>query len=118
MCYMCEESARVSPETTERVQAGIAYLDEAIPQWRRLVNVAKLDLDNVQDCIMGQVFAEYANNQRYKYYNWRGDYTTFYSGYDYWLYGVNHGNILRARELGFYGDHNGELTRAWKDALS
>lgn len=45
-------------ELRERIQHGIAWLDDQEPEWRERVDPDELDLQVTCDCILGQVFAE------------------------------------------------------------
>lgn len=40
----------------ERVSAGIALLDEKVPDWRERVSVEDFDIRSTYNCILGQVF--------------------------------------------------------------
>lgn len=42
----------------EEVARGVALLDELKPGWRNLVNPDELEMQNGDDCILGQVFRE------------------------------------------------------------
>ena len=54
--------AKLSPEDlatfTERVQRGALLLDEKIPGWYAKINLDRLDLENTENCVLGQVFDE------------------------------------------------------------
>lgn len=39
-----------------RVAKGIAFLDERLPGWRRIVDRRRLDLSECDRCIVGQIF--------------------------------------------------------------
>lgn len=43
----------------QRVSNGVALLDEHKPGWRDLVNVNTLDIESLENCILGQVFGGY-----------------------------------------------------------
>ena len=110
-------------EADRLVRAGIEYLDKTVPQWRRLVDVERLDIESTDDCVLGQVYAEYAENELFKFFSHYYNYEqTFRSGYDYWTRRV--GSDELAKELGFAGTYGSDgvgheyLTVAWKDALS
>lgn len=40
----------------ERVSAGIALLDEKVPNWRDKIDLSTLDLRNTDKCVLGQIF--------------------------------------------------------------
>lgn len=40
----------------DRVSAGIALLDEKVPNWRDKVNIATLNIRHTRQCVLGQVF--------------------------------------------------------------
>lgn len=51
-------------ETIEaRVARGAAWLDQNEPGWERRVDLAKLELQDSCRCVLGQVFAEQAEQQ-------------------------------------------------------
>lgn len=54
-----------------RVQAGVAWLDSNIPDWRGHIDVASLNLAWPTSCVLGQLFAEEAHDAEYE------------DGYDY-----------------------------------
>lgn len=39
-----------------RVTAGIAFLDEKVPGWREKIDMNRLELNNSNNCILGQLF--------------------------------------------------------------
>ena len=43
---------------TERVQSGARLLDEKMPGWHDLIDIDRLDLENTENCVLGQVFEE------------------------------------------------------------
>lgn len=43
------------PDVTERVQAGINWLDDHRPDWRSMIDLESLDLANPWACVLGQV---------------------------------------------------------------
>lgn len=48
----------------ERVQAGIAVLDELGPEnWRELVDLNTLDMTSESMCILGQLYGEYTEGK-------------------------------------------------------
>lgn len=55
-------STQSTEHERERVQRGIALLDERGPKdWRRRVDVATLDVCNPWRCVIGQVYGGYAS---------------------------------------------------------
>lgn len=40
----------------ERIAKGAVFLDERQPGWRRRVDLDKLDLFSLDDCVLGQVY--------------------------------------------------------------
>jgi hypothetical protein len=51
----------VIPPTTERVQAGAAFLDEERPDWRWEIDTATLDLSDDCGCVLGQIFGDFTD---------------------------------------------------------
>lgn len=43
----------------EQVRAGIALLDQKVPDWRDQVDVAELDMVEYRQCVLGQVYGSY-----------------------------------------------------------
>lgn len=43
----------------ERVQAGVAYLDEHHPDWAYRLDLKALNLANCKACVLGQIFGHY-----------------------------------------------------------
>jgi hypothetical protein len=85
----------------EEVKAGMALLDERVPEWRKKVNPSSLNMSSCFSCILGQVFGRYS-------------------------YGVKELELgeddpqelgFLTRDYGSYGEFR-ELTQAWKEALS
>lgn len=107
------------------VQAGIKWLDENGPEnWRSLVNLYILDISSVRRCVLGQVFAKYANNPEHMRTDPFGYETPYYSGYDYAVYTLLNGEFddTTTGPLGFSGypdKYSGyDLTPVWQAALS
>ncbi len=42
-----------------RVLAGVALLDDKVPNWRDLVNKRFFDINDPRQCVLGQVFGRY-----------------------------------------------------------
>lgn len=49
----------------ERIDAGIELLDENIPNWRERIDLTQLDLRSTYHCVLGEVFAEEFDPERY-----------------------------------------------------
>lgn len=49
----------------ERVDAGIRFLDEKVPDWRNKVNPATLDIGNSWNCPLGQIYGIYVEGLRW-----------------------------------------------------
>lgn len=47
-----------------RVARGVALLDERLPGWVDRVNTIKLDIQNCERCVLGQVFGDYFAGSR------------------------------------------------------
>jgi hypothetical protein len=79
----------------ERVQAGVAFLNEHQPGWSKRISLAELDLSNCDRCVLGQVFGSFEQGLE-----------TLDLGY------------LLARNLGFNSDGAyRKLTNAWVEAI-
>lgn len=130
MCESCDEFGeydvpKPNQEAMESaVQAGIKWLDENGPEdWRSLVDLDRLNISNTRDCILGQVFAKYANNPEYTHESY-GAQVPYYGGYDYAVFTLLNGEFEDeiTGGLGFsgYSDEysNYDLTPVWRAALS
>lgn len=53
------EPERTTPTIEERVAAGAEWLDAALPDWIRVVDLGRLRLDSPCACILGQTFGDY-----------------------------------------------------------
>lgn len=105
----------------ERVQAGIAVLDEDKPGWRELINLTDLDLCSNERCVIGQVY----KNDEHDY--WGGNYslhlhrlagTDDYTEADEWAIGHGFESALTPGSEGFpIRAEYDALTDAWKAAL-
>ena len=42
-----------------KIQRGVAFLDENAPNWRGKVDINKIDMGHSQRCILGQVFGDF-----------------------------------------------------------
>jgi hypothetical protein len=47
------------PGLAERVAAGVAWLDQNVPDWSGRIDLGDLNLAVCDDCILGQVFGNY-----------------------------------------------------------
>lgn len=43
----------------ENARRGAALMDSVDPEWRRKINLAKLELSSCARCVLGQVFGDY-----------------------------------------------------------
>ncbi len=81
-----------------RIQAGIAFLNVMRPNWKKKIDLKKLDLGNPNVCMIGEVCGDY-NDGRYEL-------------------GLSDS---QAETLGFQDNNTDDdyktLTRAWKRAL-
>jgi hypothetical protein len=107
MCESCE-----LPEAADEcVAAGIAWLDRNVPgDWRSRVNLRTLNIENMTECILGQVFRDAAIARDHCGYEYAV--TTFFEGmYEDYITGP----------LGFSNFEDidcAEMTEAWVRALS
>jgi hypothetical protein len=84
---------------SERIAAGMAWLDEEQPDWDKFINQDKLNLNLTNKCILGQTFGPGAYHQ-----------LAFYKGFG-WL-----------QDHGFESDSDedlmgGQLTQQWREAI-
>lgn len=79
----------------ERVANGCAWLDEHKPGWRGLINADRLNIDDPCNCILGQLYGDFYKAVKEQ--------------------GIGYSNVDR---LGFDGDKDFALTRAWKEELN
>lgn len=45
---------------TARVQRGAKLLDKELPGWHTRINLHNLDLNNCEQCILGQLYGDYS----------------------------------------------------------
>lgn len=50
------------PDFTQHVNTGAAWLDEHTAGWDLKINVAELDLDDQNSCVLGQTWGHYADS--------------------------------------------------------
>jgi hypothetical protein len=96
-------------EYTDRMDQGLSWLDENIPDWYRRVNTDTLDMAHCQNCVIGQMepadwFSDSVNavhaEARYEFISYDVDYTVYQ-----W-----------AEELGFDGvpgGYNDQVNEMW-----
>lgn len=105
----------------ERVQAGIALLDEKGPaDWRERIDLGKLDLAYMSRCILGQVFGDFyagARDLGFKeewawYVNERDT-----APYGFWR-DASLPDAYGDEDLQESEDEYAQLTAAWKAALA
>lgn len=94
----------ISPALMERVDAGVEWADENIPDWREYVDSKKLAMDHADRCFLGQYWKNKFQDLDVIQPFFRAFGTYFDSDWD------------RARDLGFVHDGEGypELNRAWQ----
>lgn len=46
-------------ETAARVDAGAKFLDQHHPGWDQLIDLARLNLESSDDCVLGQLYGSY-----------------------------------------------------------
>lgn len=77
------------------VLKGIALLDEIAPQcWRQLVHLDRLDIANSENCILGQIYGDWGNEEAQPMRD-----------------AYREANLNKVFEIGIY-------TETWKDVLS
>ena len=69
----------MTPTTRERVERGIAWLDQTVPAWRDTINRRTLNMASPMDCVLGQTFAAEATRDAHP------DDFGYLSGFDYAL---------------------------------
>ena|SRR5258708_188737 len=48
----------------ERVARGAIFLDKSKPDWYKIINASKIDLNSNLDCILGQLYGDYSYGLR------------------------------------------------------
>lgn len=48
----------------ERVESGAKLLDDYASDWYRFVDLGRLDIQSIQNCILGQIFGSFRNGTR------------------------------------------------------
>ena len=43
----------------ERIEAGIALLDEKVPGWEQHIDIQRLNMGDCKRCILGQLYGDY-----------------------------------------------------------
>lgn len=43
----------------DKIRAGIAFLDEEVPQWEEKINPERIDVSKGFACVLGQIFGSY-----------------------------------------------------------
>lgn len=99
------------------IRAGMAFLDAMRPQWRRRIDLEKLDLSEPDCCVLGEVYGDYFKG-RDRLLN--GSVPTDEYGDDELLDDDTRSRVLnaRAQALGFYADRDEDyprLTRLWRE---
>lgn len=49
------------PTIRETVQQGAAFLDQHVPEWAKKIDIYTLNMRDMQNCILGQLFGDWAN---------------------------------------------------------
>jgi hypothetical protein len=49
----------MSASVEERVAAGVAWLDEHVPDWPDRIKLPELDLKSCLNCVLGQLFGDF-----------------------------------------------------------
>jgi hypothetical protein len=57
---------------TEPVQAGAARLDRIHPGWADKINLEKFEISSGQQCVIGQLYGDYDNDNLQKVFRTRG----------------------------------------------
>ena len=47
----------------KRVEAGCMLLDEHYPGWENLIDLKRLKMNTLEDCILGQLFGDYTTGR-------------------------------------------------------
>ena len=66
-----------------RVKAGIAFLDAVKPNWKKKIDLDKLDLFSPYTCVIGEVYGGYFKGMKKLEIEWHSDSATalgFYEG--------------------------------------
>jgi hypothetical protein len=50
---------RVNDVLRQRIERGIAVLDANVTDWREKIDLDTLSLDDIESCVLGQVFGSY-----------------------------------------------------------
>lgn len=90
----------------DRVAKGAALLDRELPDWAREIDLERLDITQVDDCILGQLYTSWAD----------GMISLFGSGCVGTPVGSDHGFNLTPFEWDEYNDGYGveiDLFNAW-----
>lgn len=91
----------------ERVQAGIAWLDENEPGWRDRIDPSRLQLSSPHNCVVGQVFRD--DISQTWHLNGYGRFRHLYEGLTF--------NDVIARGFEVHTETYDDLTEAWRTAL-
>lgn len=52
----------LTPDFRKRIERGAAWLDRVKPGWRDLIDLDTLNLADAESCVLGQVFADEADD--------------------------------------------------------
>lgn len=50
-------------DLTEAIERGATRLDAAAPGWVAAIDIARLDVRSATDCVLGQIFGDYATGK-------------------------------------------------------
>lgn len=84
---------------TSNVARGVELLDSRFANWRKVIDLDKLDMLSLDNCVLGQLFGSYSN----------GVSALWFAGY--------HSDWANEHGFDTCAEY-GELTRVWKDAVS
>lgn len=104
----------MSPLMMERIDAGVEFLDENLPDWRELIDPSNVDMNDGARCVLGQYWlAKYpeqfgSHEQDYAYLRARSALFGSFGGAEK---ASNYGFTVSVRESGYYFH---ELTTGWR----
>ena len=62
LAFRAREASLLSPEI--RVEAGAQFLDEQSPGWHQRIRSSRLNITDMFDCVLGQLYTTYARGRR------------------------------------------------------
>ena len=93
------------------VQRGAALLDEQSPGWRSKVNVTSLDINSIENCVLGKIYGNYNRGT----YNLRIQFAAEQFGF---VTGGFEFEELMSLDYRLWMRYSAYLERAWKRALT